>query len=319
MDKLDRIYDLHHIFRARRHPVSMGTLCDEMECSPATVKRLIRTMRDLFGAPIYNVRGRGWRYDPTQRFELPGMWFNADELAALLTIQKLLRELRPGLLDEPLRPIRRRIDTLLQRAAPGAEREIGRIRLLTMMPRARNLPRFPAVAGAVLSRTRLRITYHARSDDATLQREVSPQRLVYYRDNWYLDAFCHLRGALRSFAIERITRVEKLKQPPVEIDDERLDHHFASAYGIFAGTAEATAHLRFTALRARWVADEIWHPAQEQRWLEDGRLELLLPYHDPTELILDICRLGPDVEVVSPEALRRAVAERLRAAAAQYD
>jgi predicted DNA-binding transcriptional regulator YafY len=36
------------------------------------------------------------------------------------------------------------------------------------------------------------------------EREVSPQRLVHYRDNWYLDAWCHLREDVRSFSIDAI-------------------------------------------------------------------------------------------------------------------
>ena len=58
--------------------------------------------------------------------------------------------------------------------------------------------------------------------------------------------------------------------------------------------------LRFTPKRARWVADEHWHPQQQGRFLEDGRYELRIPYADPRELVMDILRHGADVEVVSP-------------------
>lgn len=50
----------------------------------------------------------------------------------------------------------------------------------------------------------MRIRYHSRSKDERTERVVSPQRLIYYRDNWYLDAWDHLREALRSFSIDRI-------------------------------------------------------------------------------------------------------------------
>ena len=58
-----------------------------------------------------------------------------------------------------------------------------------------------AVAGALMRR-RLAIAYHGRERDATTVRKVSPQRLTHYRDNWYLDAWCHSRrglGALITF------------------------------------------------------------------------------------------------------------------------
>ncbi len=318
MKAFDRIYQLHHILGARHYPVSMQALCDAMECSPATVKRYLTLLREQFGAPVFNVRGRGWCYDRGHAFELPGLWFTADELAALLAIQRLLGSLQPGLLDEALQPVARRVDELLARAVPAAAEQMERIRLLGMMPRARRLPHFAVVAGAVVARKRLRMTYHARSSDEVSEREVSPQRLVHYRDNWYLDAWCHLRKGLRSFAIERITRAEKLGRKARDIAASRLDRHFATAYGIFAGEADKEVVLRFLPHAARWVADETWHPAQVGRRLADGSYELRIPYGDPTELVLDICRHGPDVEVLAPRSLRRAVAERLGRAAAQY-
>ena len=76
--------------------------------------------------------------------------------------------------------------------------------------------------------------------------------------------------------------------------------------------------LRFTAERARWVADERWHPQQVGQFLTDGRYELRFPYRDPRELVMDILRHGREVEVVSPDALRAEVKSALEAALAQY-
>jgi hypothetical protein len=62
-----------------------------------------------------------------------------------------------------------------------------------------------------------------------------------------------------------------------------LDAHFAASYGIFAGAASQTAVLRFTAERARWVADEQWHPQQQGGFLADGRFELRIPLYIKSE------------------------------------
>lgn len=63
---------------------------------------------------------------------------------------------------------------------------------------------FQTVAGAVLQRRRLAIRYHGRSADRVTDREISPQRIAHYRDNWYLDAWCHQADGLRTFAPERL-------------------------------------------------------------------------------------------------------------------
>jgi predicted DNA-binding transcriptional regulator YafY len=177
---------------------------------------------------------------------------------------------------------------------------------------------FGAVATALLQRYRLRIDYHNRGDDQRSQRIVSPQRLTHYRDNWYLDAWCHRAEGLRSFTLDRIRDPRRDPDPIQDLTDAELDAHFATAYGIFAGLPDKTAVLEFTAYRARWVADERWHPQQQGRLLPDGRYRLEIPYHRADELILDILRYGPDVEVLAPAELRQAVAERLQRAAAIY-
>jgi predicted DNA-binding transcriptional regulator YafY len=66
------------------------------------------------------------------------------------------------------------------------------------------------------------------------------------------------------------------------------------------------------------VAHEVWHIEQKQALLPDGSLLLSVPYGDDTELVMDLLRHGPDVQVQGPPALRRRVAERLMAAAAHY-
>ena len=192
---------------------------------------------------------------------------------------------------------------------------------MRLAPIGRRLPDpdvFRRVADALARRRWLRIRYHGRARNAETERAVSPQRLVHYRDNWYLDAWCHLRRALRTFALDRIRDARLLDRPAREVTEARLDRYFAEAYGIFAGPARCNAVLRFTAERARWVAEERWHPQQRGRFLDDGRYELEIPYGDPRELVMDILKYGPDVEVIAPPSLRRLVADRLRAAAARY-
>ncbi len=76
--------------------------------------------------------------------------------------------------------------------------------------------------------------------------------------------------------------------------------------------------LRFTLERARWVADERWHPDQIGQWNGEA-YELQVPYSDPRELVMDILKYGPDVEVVAPQELREAVAARIREANMRYE
>lgn len=321
MDRLDRIFELHKILRAARYPVSRRQLSERLECSESTVYRVSHALETHFGAPIEREKNTGNLFYPpgeAERFELPGLWFNASELHALLTADQLLADVQPGLLAEELQPLRRRIRTILDHRHLGAGELARRVRILAIADRRVDLAAFRALASALIERRRLTFHYDPRSHDAAGQREVSPQRLTRYRDNWYLDAWCHDRHGLRSFSIDRISHPRTLKRAAKDIDDAELDHHFTTAYGIFAGEPRHIAVLHFEPQRAKWVSAETWHPKQQARWLDDGRYELRIPYSHPTELILDILRYGEEVEVIGPPELRQAVGERLRRAAALY-
>jgi len=321
MDKFDRIYELHRILDGRRTPVSVAELGKRLECSRSNVFRLVRALEDRLGAPIeFDKELGGYRYARTpdgRQYQLPGLWFSAKELQSLVVLQKLLSGLEPGLLDEHFAPLGKRLDELIQHKRLRLGEVGSRIRLLSLAARPLG-PHFHTAASATLQRHKLQLKYHSRSRDELSERAVSPQRLVHYRDNWYLDAWDELRGALRSFSIDRIRGALELDERAHEVSESALDEHFASSYGIFSGKANKTAVLHFSPQRARWVADERWHPEQSGQFLTDGRYELRIPYRDSRELVMDILRHGSDVEVVAPEALRGDVKRALEAALARY-
>ncbi len=321
VNTFNRIYELHQLLTSRRYPVSRVTLQHELECSESTVRRTVRQLRDNLGAPlVYDRQHNGYIYRPGENgpFELPGVWFSPQETHALLTAHQLLDNLQPGILSSHISSLTARLKTLLTQHHPGHADVGNRIRILQIAARPIALEHYRAIASAVVERRQLRILYHGRERDVTTERTVSPQRLIHYRSNWYLDAFCHLRNQLRSFALDRLQPIETLTTPAEDITDEKLDAHFTKSYGIFAGQPKHTAHLRFTPQAARWVADEQWHPQQQGKILSDGSYELHIPYSDPRELIMDILKYGPDVNVIGPAELREWVAEKLSAALNNY-
>ena len=323
LDRFDRIYQMHRLLVGRRVPISLEQLTQELECSAPTVKRIISSMRNFLDAPIeYDREHNGYAYvnhdGPTGNWELPGMWFSAGELQALLALERLLSGLSPGLLSQELTPFRSRIEALLQRQEIGTGELYARLRILSMGAREVRPALFRTLATALGLRRRLELGYRSRSRDEQTRRTISPQRLVHYRDNWYLDAWCHMRNGLRIFALDRIDSVNLLEDVADDLAEAELDHRLARSYGIFSGVPRASAVLRFSAHMSRWVAEEQWHPQQNGQWLTDGSYELTIPYAEPTELVRDILRFGAEVEVVRPDTLRRLVRDQLRAALGQY-
>jgi predicted DNA-binding transcriptional regulator YafY len=206
---------------------------------------------------------------------------------------------------------------LLKVQHAGTNELAGRVRMLHVAARPAGKA-FQPVAGATAQRRRLNLRYYNRGNGTESEREVSPQRLVYHRDNWYLDAWCHLRDDLRTFALDAMRNVRVLDSKALEVPQKQLDEHYSGAYGIFSGKADFMAVLRFSPQRARWVSLEQWHPDQQGLWLENGSYELRVPYHDARELVMDILRHGSEVEVIGPPSLRDAVIARLHEAIGRY-
>jgi predicted DNA-binding transcriptional regulator YafY len=247
------------------------------------------------------------------------LWFTSSEIYALLAAHKVLADIEPGILAERLAPVQTRLMALLESAGQPAGEVADRVRLLSMGRRHIEPRHFARIAKALLERRRLRVIAYVRERDEETERVVSPQRLVHYRDNWYLDCWCHLRGALRTFAVENIRQAHALAEPAKEIPEEQLKDYFASAYGIFAGAPTETAVLRFTPEKARWVEAESWHPQQQGEHLDDGSYRLRIPYGDPRELMMDILRHGASVAVEAPDSLRQIVAAEASKILRLYD
>ncbi len=320
MDRSERFYKIGKLLN-RGKPVCTATLLQTLEpYSRYTLGRDIDYLKLHFNAPIvYDRKQRAYQLEPTDaRIELPGIWFTPAEAHALMVLGHLLNGIQAGFLEAHLKPIQARIQKVLEKGDTTLNELQRRIRVLQMASRNIEPRYFELVSHAVITRRRLHIQYKSRERDDITQRDISPQRLVHYRDNWYLDAYCHLRSGLRTFSLDCIRDLKLLDKKAHDIPETKLDTILGSSYGIFAGKAVYQAVLRFTAHRAQWVANERWHPQQQGQFAADGTYLLKIPYADHRELLMDILKFGADVEVLEPKILRAQVRDSLAKASHYY-
>lgn len=274
MANLDRVQQLHRLLKTRRRPVALAALANELECSERTVRRLIDDMRLWFDAPIeYDKTANGWHYAKGAEFDLPGFWLTANELQSLALLVHVLEGFGNGLLNDQLTGMARQIDQLLEARGIDAGVFADRIRVLPLADRSVPGGVFQQVGEALLTQRQLAIRYRSFTGKYS-QRQISPQTLVHYRENWCLDAWCHLRAELRTFSLARIVGCELTGKPARKINRQTLQAHFAASYGIFAGAARHTARLRFASTIAHEISQQQWHPEQQGVWEGDGRAPL---------------------------------------------
>ena len=321
MDRTERFHLIDQLL-ANRRVVTRAQFLAALEVSPATFKRDLEYLRDRLMAPIvWDRERRGYRYQQNagaEQFQLPGLWFNTSEIQALLSMDALLANLQPGVLSNHIEPLRSRIRMLLDEGDHSADEIARRIRIVPHSAKTYRSEYFQDLCQALLSRKRVDLTYYSRPSDSSSERRVSPQRLIYYRDNWYLDAWCHLRHGLRSFSIDAIKALGLTPEAAKEVDEAVLNRELESGYGIFSGAATHRAVLRFSPATARWVSRETWHPDQTGEYDAAGFYILRVPYSQDPELVMDILKYGAEVEVLEPAALRARVGQRVAAMAALY-
>ena len=332
MSKTARLYKIEMLIR-QLGCVSFAQLIDALEVSPATLKRDLDYLREHLGAPIaYDAGSRGYRFAGPAggaaaaaagggpRHELPGLWFSERELYSLLMAHQLLSGLdADGMLSRHLQPLLDRIHELL---GPGGDADskslMKRVKIIGALRRPVPPEHFERMGEALLRRRRLRMRYLTRARGEVGEREVSPQRLVHYRNTWYLDAWCHSRERLLRFALDAVQAAQVLDSRAKDVAMRQVQAEMDTGYGIYAGGTRQVALLRFSPQAAPWTSREEWHPEQQGRFLGDGSWELSLPYMDETELVMDLLRQGEQVQVLAPDSLRQAVQRRLAAALAVY-
>ena len=325
MAKFESINTLYNLFKQARRPISKQTLQEKLECSAASVERYLTELRDTYNLIItYNREFNGYELeqDDDNDIELPSHLFTPQEINALLLIDQIINNLEPGFLEDDTLVLKEHLAKIRFKFGADVEADelsANRIRMINIGKRSEKMKYLSQVTQAVLQGKQITIRYDGRSGDksrtekmtADLPRTLSPQRLTHYRDNWYLDAWCHSQNALRSFALERIYEFEAHNKARKTLSFEKLNDHYAKTFGIFGGEIKGIAKLKFTPHRSQWVAEEIWHKNQEGSWLDDGSYQLEIPYGSDIELIGDILKYGDQVEVLEPLELREKVCNQI--------
>ena len=188
--------------------MSGSELAQRLEVDVRTLRRYIIMLQDL-GIPIEAERGRNGGYVLSAGFKLPPMMFTNEEALAL-TIG-LISARRLNLADT---------DRAIESAFAKLERVMpldlkSRVRALTETitldsSAASSAPPSEVVLSAMSSaaqlQQRVHIQYHPNQGEDT-ERDFDPYGLTYYLQRWYVVGYCHLRQNLRSFRLDRITRV----------------------------------------------------------------------------------------------------------------
>ena len=134
---------------------------------------------------------------------------------------------------------------------------------------------------------------------------------------FYLIGLCHLRNAVRTFAMDRIKSFKVLDESFHLPKDFNLEDYLQTAFHVMRGEPQKVK-VRFASGAAHVLRERIWHPTQELRDLVDGGIEISLEVPINYEIVSWILGFGSAAEITQPVSLRRRISEELQRAALRH-
>jgi predicted DNA-binding transcriptional regulator YafY len=324
MDRTERFYKIESLL-ASRTTINTKIFLETLGVSRATFRRDLDYMRDRLGTPIvWDQKTLGYRLVKEQGDEnktsLPGLWLSNQEIYSLLSLIRLQSNLQATtVFGGQVSVVRKRLEEMLLADGKDPKRLDFKVRILSMAAPSVDQSTFDTITNALITKKQLYFINFNRYSSVKTCRTVSPQRLIHHKDAWYLDTWCHDKHGFRTFSVDNMTNATLSDNDLLNFSEDELKREFETTYGVFGGAERATAKLKFTPFKARWISKETWHPNQKSHFDTNGYYFIELPYRDDKELICDVLRHGPDCEVLEPEELKIKVLERIRESLKNYE
>lgn len=300
-----------------RGTLKASELAEELDVSERTIHRYM-TMLDEMGIPIYSERGPYGGFSLVRGYKLPPLVFTPEEATVLYLGSELVKDIWGMSYHDAAVAATAKLDNVLPDAL---HQEVDRARrglLVTGWMRRDYGPWAPLLDDlrrCVARRQQVRLTYESFRRVVT-ERLVDPYALALQWGNWYLAGYCHLRGDLRTFRVDRIQRVEPSGETfdvPPDFDargylQRMADERPETYYRVVIRFQPEVAHI----VRER---QEEWQDLSEH---QDGSVTLAF---DASELAWP-CRwvltYQDKATVISPPELARMVQDAARAITARY-
>jgi predicted DNA-binding transcriptional regulator YafY len=294
---------------ARKHGMNYRTVYRDLQALVRAGIPLMETERGRYRLP-----DRGGQGTETQ--------LTPEELLALHSLRRLAQPLRKTRMGRALDRVWAKVaardgqTALLPPTASHAEIAL-RMHASIDYERVRRI--IESIEAARHERRSLTVTYRALGTGAITTRRIEPGALHFDTElqSLYLIAWCHLREAVRVFAVHRLLAASlddvRFTPRPETSSEVALAH----AFRVWREETVIQARIALYGRAAREARERVWHPSQTIAEKEDG-VELTFWVAGLAEVEEWVLRYGPDACVLAPPELRRRVAHALAAAAARY-
>jgi predicted DNA-binding transcriptional regulator YafY len=316
---LRRLMAIDQAVRARDWP-NASSLALRLEVNLRTIRRDITFLRNQLRAPISFDHVQNGYYYTEPSFRLPYLQLSQGELVALYLVERLMRQLEGTPFESDLRQVIDKLGTMLPDGV--SVRLDAMADVLAVLPAARpyyDPESFCALSTAVVCRHRVEMVYWTAGRNETNRRVFDPYDLVLIDDGWYAIGYCHLRGEVRTFAVQRIRSLLATGETFDRPAEFRVEDYMQGSFRAVRGDGDYEVVLRFTLDVAGRIAEKRWHPSQTIEHQPDGSLIVRFHLTSLVEVKRWVMYWGSQCEVMEPDNLREIITKDLQLGIAQYD
>jgi len=315
-----RAHDIIRLIEAR-HGITVDELAEETDVDRRTIYRDLTVIQEA-GYPLISewLNGRKVYRFLTRFKDVPPISFSLQELMTLHFLRSQFDFLEGTPFAEELESIFRKVNSVLP---PRYAAHLERIANVTipLLQGKRDYSKvgeqLKLLRDALIFQYRVKLGYRSAGRTRISAYTVDPYSLIFHKGGIYLMGFAHNRKGLRTFSVERLTRVE-VERERFEIPDNfRPEEKFRRAFGI-VDEAAIQIKIRFSPTVAHAVRDRIWHPSQIIKTLPNGGLIISFEAGGKMEIISWLLSFGEHAELLAPADLRDEVAGKIAEMALQY-
>jgi predicted DNA-binding transcriptional regulator YafY len=320
-DQLSRQWKIIHTLMASVRGRPASELAAELECHSRTVYRDLEALQ-MAGFPLFTDQSGGktlWSVIDTGRRTMP-LPLSLTELMALYFSRNMLKVLEGTAIFDSLSSLFEKVKATLPPEYASYLDKISQsleVGVKAHKPYQRFQETLDRVHQATQERRHIEMEYFSMRRGARSHRRVAPYKVWFYNETFYLIGYCELRRGIRLFAVDRIERLEILDsrfEPPEGFD---ANEFMQASFGVFQGEA-VQVRIHFSPAVAGYIEERVWHPSQTLEHQSDGSLIFGAQVAGLEEIKYWTLKWGAGATVLTPEALRTAVAEEVREMAANY-
>ncbi len=315
-----RVHDVIRLIEAR-HGITIEELAEETGVNRRTIHRDLNAIHEA-GYPLVSEWRDGAKvYRFLTRFkDVPPVNFTLQELLTLSFLRSQADFLKGTPFHDDMEAISRKVNSVLPPRYAAHMERIAHVSL-PLLQGARDYGRaaeqLKRLREALLYQYRVTITYDAKGKGAPVAYEVEPYTLLFYKGGLYLLGHAVNRGALRTFAVERIRAVEVGRERFELPDDYQPETQLKSAFGI-VDEAPLTVSVRFAPTVAHMMRERLWHPTQVVVEEPDGSVVVSFTAGGRMEIVAWVLSYGRHAELLAPAELRQELAEIAAALSRSY-